>query len=137
MAKSKHPGLLPKALTDIAGMNTTMKKNAAFLKKLKSSCDGTVSTADTTTKNIDAQYKYLQDVIDRYARKVVEIETEEEKSAPDQRLLAKLDKEADKLRKEYNDGTKVMADLSVTMLEQMQKLGSLAQSAGYTTFRTR
>lgn len=137
MAKSKHPRLLPKALADIADLNGDRKKNATFLKKLKSLCGGTIATSDATIKNTDAQYKYLQDVIDRYARKVVEIETEEEKSSPDKRALTRLEKEADKLRKEYNDGVRVLSDLSITMYEQMTKIGNLLQSGGYTTFNVR
>lgn len=137
MAKSKHTRLLPKAQADIADLNGDRKKNAAFLKKLKSLCDGTLATAAATTRNTDAQYKYLQDVIDRYARKVVEIETEEKKPSPDKRLLATLEKEADLLRNEYNEGTRVLADLSQVMGEQIGKLGSLADSGGFTAFAAR
>ncbi|GMG81784.1 hypothetical protein LNKW23_09970 [Paralimibaculum aggregatum] len=137
MGKSKHPKLLPKALKDIADLNTTNKKNGTILGKLKTLCDGTKSTADSVIKNCNAQYKYLQAVIERYATKVAEIQEEEDKDTPDEKKLAALEKEADKIRKEYNDGTKVLVDLTAAMKEQMDKLAEAANDRGFTTFAQR
>lgn len=137
MSKSKHIKLLPKAIEDISEINKDKKKNAVYLKKLKDHCDGTVAIADACTKNTETQYRFLQGVVDRYSRKVIEIETEEKKSSPDKRVLAKLEKEADKIRKEYNDGIRMLADLTAAVDEQMAKLRSTANNNGFVRFFSR
>ena len=87
MGKSKHPGLLDKALKDVARMNKSHKSDVAALKGVISAASSLSKSAGTTARGFSDQYKYLAKLIDQYARKVVEIQ-----EAEDQQSAAKGDK---------------------------------------------
>lgn len=134
MGKSKHPPLAKKALADIARVNTLLKKEATALKNVAKACGETQKMATSTAGDLKTQYGYLQDVIEKYVIKCVEIEQMEsdlaaakgnkKKEAEIKKSLAKAEKEADAIRKEYGLAGKVFSTLSDLMRGQIDSLGS-------------
>lgn len=121
MGKSKHPTVLITYLKNIGTINKLIKSNNAALERYSKACVSAQKLADSTITKSGKQYKYLRDVIDKYARKVWEIQELEEqqqkakgdknKEATLKKKIAKADKEADAIRKEYE---LAMQRLSVT-----------------------
>lgn len=133
MAKSKHPPLMKTALADIARINTGMKKDLTALKDIAKTCAATQKMATGTEGDFQKQFKYLQDVVENYAKKCIEIEQlesdlaaakgDKKREADVKRALAKADKDADAIRKLYNQGGKVFSTLSDLMRGQIDSLG--------------
>ncbi len=133
MGKSKHPGLLDKALKDVARMNKSHKSDVAALKGVISAASSLSKSAGTTARGFSDQYKYLAKLIDQYARKVVEIQEAEDqqsaakgdkkKEAELKKKLAKLEKEADAIRKEYGLAGAVFSTLTDLFYGEVDALG--------------
>jgi len=137
MAKSKHPPLLKAALADIASMKKNIDKNLTTMKAIAKACASTQSSTIATSSGFNKQYKYLQDVVEKYATQIVEIgqlETDlaeakgnKKKEAEIKKALAKAEKAGDASRKEYNVGCKLMATLSQGMIDQVDGVATAAE----------
>ena len=143
MGKSKHPPLLKKALADIARVNTEMKKEVAALKGIAKACASTQKFSASTAGDFVKQYKYLQDVIEKYAKKVIAIEQlekdmaaakgDKKKEAEVKKKLAKAEKEADAHRKEYSLAGDVFGTLTGLMNGEIDKLAAASgKFSGFT-----
>lgn len=114
MAKSKHPGLVKTAQKDIVEVTKDCDLEAKAMKKLSSACGELKKVCDSSPAGLSTQAKYMQGIIGNYTKKVQEIiegEKELDKAKGDksaeadvQKKLDKLEKEADALREQYNQG---------------------------------
>lgn len=114
MAKSKHPGLLKSAEKDIVEVAKDCDLESKAMKKVSAACGELKKVCDSSPSSLSTQAKYLQGIIGNYTKKVQEI-VEGEKAldkakgdksaeADAQKKLDKLEKEADALRAQYNQG---------------------------------
>lgn len=131
MAKSKHPGLLKAAQKDMAEVAKDCDLEAKAMKQVSAACGELKKVCDSSPSGLATQVKYLQGVMDNYTKKVQEIiEAEKggdkgkgDKSSDDggdQKKLDKLEKEADALRQQYNQGCEAIqaiADAAKAMAE--------------------
>lgn len=134
MAKSKHPPLMKTALADIDRINTAIKKDLSALKDIAKTCAATQKMATGTEGDFQKQFKYLQDVVEKYAKKCIAIEQlesdlaaakgDKRKEADVKKALARADKDADAIRNLYNQGGKVFSTLSDLMRAQIDGLGA-------------
>jgi len=132
MAKSKHPGLLKTAQKDMAEVAKDCDLEAKAMKKVSAACSEMKKVCDSSPAGLSTQVKYLQGIIDNYAKKVqeiVEAEKEQDKAKGDkngggdaQKKLDKLEKEADALREQYNQGCEAIqaiAEAAKSMAESV------------------
>lgn len=114
MAKSKHPGLVKAAQKDIVEVTKDCDLESKALKSLSAACGELKKMCDSAPSALSTQAKYLQGVMANYLKKAQEI-SEGEKAldqakgdkageATAQKKLDKLEKEADALRDQYNQG---------------------------------
>jgi DNA repair exonuclease SbcCD ATPase subunit len=133
MSKSKHPALLEKATDDLARMNKEVKKSVAALEEITKACANAGKIAASTAKVYSDQYEYLTKIIEKYAKKVAEIDSiegqldgdakgDKKAEAKLKKQLADAEKEADGLRAEYREAGEVFGTLSVVVKEEADKV---------------
>jgi predicted RNase H-like nuclease (RuvC/YqgF family) len=134
MAKSIHPKLMKKALKDIADLARDLKQEDAALKAVASACDNASKLCSRSAGDFKSQYGYLQGVIEKYAKKCVEIQELEKKldgakgdkkaQGELKKQVAAADKQADALRTEYNNGCKAVSALSQAINETVDGIAA-------------
>jgi ABC-type transporter Mla subunit MlaD len=133
MSKSKHPPLLEKATDDLSRVNKEVKKSLVALQEIAKACTNAAKVATDTAKVYSEQYQYLTKVIENYAKKVAEIDNMEgeldrvakgdkKRETELKKQLAKAEKEADAIRKEYGQAGEVFGTLSVLVKEEADKV---------------
>ncbi|MBB93859.1 MAG: hypothetical protein CML68_04535 [Rhodobacteraceae bacterium] len=142
MGKSKHPGLIGKAVKDVNRVKGEIAKTNKWLKSFSDACNSGSKVAKALPKNFNDVLVEMQSMVEVYVAKAAEIAAVEQREAEARKAgdkakmatlkkkLAALEKEADKMRADYGGMGDVLQALSGTMEAELTAIAGYLNSYG-------
>jgi ribosomal protein L44E len=128
MGKSKHPKLMSKALDNIASFNTQRKAQGKALTAVIDAASSASKLATDTILVYTEKFGEMQDLVEEYCKLCTRIEElEEQGNDGKKKELDTLEKQADKLRADYNAKGKEVETASEKMRKARDDLKSACE----------